>query len=108
VSYECKTRPDDFDLRKATNARPKSPVPSRIRDEGSGVGVSKVITPPVKVLESFARPVVIVALLPPVLKESTPELAMKPLVPKSASRIALTLSTVNWPEKAPVLLMIEL
>ncbi len=35
--YECKTSPDDLAFRKATNARPRSPVPSKSRDEGSGV-----------------------------------------------------------------------
>jgi len=36
--YECRTRPEDFAFRKATNARPRRPVPSNNRDEGSGVG----------------------------------------------------------------------
>jgi len=35
--YECKTRPDGLFLRNKANARPRSPVPSSSRDEGSGV-----------------------------------------------------------------------
>jgi hypothetical protein len=36
-AYECKTKPDCFAFRKATNARPSRPVPSRSRLLGSGV-----------------------------------------------------------------------
>lgn len=38
TDYECKTMPDGFAFRKATNARPSSPVPSNSREDGSGVG----------------------------------------------------------------------
>lgn len=38
--YECKTRPDALAFRNRTNARPRSPVPSKSRLLGSGVGVS--------------------------------------------------------------------
>lgn len=38
ADYECKTRPVVLFLRNRKNAKPKSPVPSNSRDEGSGVG----------------------------------------------------------------------
>jgi hypothetical protein len=40
--YECKTRPDDLAFRNATTARPRSPVPSRSRLDGSGVAAVSV------------------------------------------------------------------
>ena len=38
MAYECETMPDGLAFRKATNARPSSPVPSKSRLLGSGVG----------------------------------------------------------------------
>ena len=35
--YMPNTAPDALALRKATNAKPRRPVPSNIRDAGSGV-----------------------------------------------------------------------
>src|ERR1035437_725367 len=42
MAYECKTRPDGLAFRKATNARPSRPVPSKSRLLGSGVGASPI------------------------------------------------------------------
>jgi hypothetical protein len=38
MAYERETWPDGFAFRKATNARPSRPVPSKSRLLGSGVG----------------------------------------------------------------------
>ena len=41
TDYECKTRPEDFAFRKATNARPRRPVPSS-KQRGGLWGHSRV------------------------------------------------------------------
>ena len=43
IGYECKTMPDDLALRKAMNAKPSRPVPSRSRDAGSGVSETDIV-----------------------------------------------------------------
>ncbi len=39
ADYECKTRPEGLFLRNNANARPRNPVPSNSREEGSGVAL---------------------------------------------------------------------